>query len=153
GEPAHARDITAGPIEATYVALLNRIAASREHNGNGLGCRHGSQYRSTTSGRGDHVDPAAGQISRKGRQSIVLVVCNTVLDRRVAGLDIAGFTQAASERGGEVRPVISAERVQEPNHAWPAAARARRVATQPRRRAWLRIFVVRYGLPCDPPVG
>src|SRR5262252_6148578 len=24
---------------------------------------------------------------------------------------------------------------------------------QPRRRVWIRIFVVRYGLPCDPPVG
>ncbi len=24
---------------------------------------------------------------------------------------------------------------------------------EPRRRAWLRIFVVRCGLPCDPPVG
>src|SRR5215470_11322289 len=29
-----------------------------------------------------------------------------------------------------------------------------RAATPPRRRAaWLRIFVVRCGLPCDPPVG
>jgi len=34
-----------------------------------------------------------------------------------------------------------------------AAARALRAATPPRRRAWLRIFVVRCGLPCDPPVG
>src|SRR5262245_54662688 len=35
-----------------------------------------------------------------------------------------------------------------------AAARAPRAATRPqRRRAWLRIFVVRCGLPCDPPVG
>src|SRR5262249_51198920 len=34
------------------------------------------------------------------------------------------------------------------------AARAPRAATQPlRRRAWLKIFVVRCGLPCDPPVG
>src|SRR6516165_9873958 len=32
-------------------------------------------------------------------------------------------------------------------------ARAPRAATPPRRRAWLRIFVVRCGLPCDPPVG
>src|SRR5262245_47949265 len=29
----------------------------------------------------------------------------------------------------------------------------RRAATPPRRRAWLRIFVVRCGLPCDPPGG
>src|SRR5262247_2954968 len=35
-----------------------------------------------------------------------------------------------------------------------AAARAPRAAKRPqRRRAWLRIFVVRCGLPCDPPVG
>src|SRR5215813_14153563 len=35
-----------------------------------------------------------------------------------------------------------------------AAAPAPRAAmTPPRRRAWLRVFVVRYGLPCDPPVG
>src|SRR6516165_5244831 len=33
-------------------------------------------------------------------------------------------------------------------------ARARRAAKPPRRRAaWLRIFVVRCSLPCDPPVG
>src|SRR5262249_18883591 len=33
------------------------------------------------------------------------------------------------------------------------AARAPRAATPPRRRASLRIFVVRCSLPCDPPVG
>src|SRR5262249_30744283 len=35
----------------------------------------------------------------------------------------------------------------------PAAARAPRVATQPRRRAQPRMFVVGCSLPCDPPVG
>jgi hypothetical protein len=35
----------------------------------------------------------------------------------------------------------------------PAAAPAPRAATPPRRQASLRIFVVRGGLPCDPPVG
>src|SRR5215813_14208626 len=35
-----------------------------------------------------------------------------------------------------------------------AAARVPPVATRlPRRRAWLRIFVVRCSLPCDPPLG
>src|SRR5262249_9174423 len=40
-------------------------------------------------------------------------------------------------------------------HAAPArpAAHAPRAATPPPRRAWLRIFVVRCSLPCDPPVG
>jgi hypothetical protein len=38
--------------------------------------------------------------------------------------------------------------------ASPPAARAPRAATPPqRRRAWLRNFVVRCSLPCDPPVG
>src|SRR5262249_16614020 len=37
--------------------------------------------------------------------------------------------------------------------ASPTPARAPRAATPPRRRAWLRIFVVRCSLPCDPPVG
>src|SRR5262249_10252834 len=37
--------------------------------------------------------------------------------------------------------------------ASPPAARASRAATPPRRRAWLRIFVVGCSLPCDPPVG
>src|SRR5262249_35949654 len=113
-------------------AVLDWIASSGEHKGNGLGCRHGSQSRSTASGRGDHVDLAAGQISRKGRQSIVLVFCKTVFDRRVAGLDISGFTQAASERGGEVGRIISAERVQEPNRRHGRLLRARR--ERPRRR-------------------
>src|SRR5262245_19647031 len=34
-----------------------------------------------------------------------------------------------------------------------SCTRTPRPATPLRRRAWLRIFVVRYGLPCDPPVG
>src|SRR6516164_515519 len=45
-------------------------------------------------------------------------------------------------RGGGTRPP-----------ALPPAAHAPRAATRPRCRAWLRIFVVRCGLPCDPPLG
>src|SRR5436305_7652292 len=35
----------------------------------------------------------------------------------------------------------------------PPAARVPRAARRLPRQAWLRIFVVRCGLPCDPPVG
>src|SRR5262249_17920796 len=56
-EPAHSRDIAARPVEATDIALLDGVATSGEHNGNGLGRRHGSQYRSATSCRGDHGHP------------------------------------------------------------------------------------------------
>src|SRR5262249_59653542 len=46
----------------------------------------------------------------------MLVFCETVFDRHVAAVGITGFTQAATERGGEIGPVILTERVQEPDH-------------------------------------
>ena len=53
-------------------------------------------------------------------------------------------------------PIVQATRCRQTQPpASPTAARAPRAATQlPRRRqAWLRIFAVRCGLPCDPPIG
>src|SRR5262249_19303896 len=81
--------------------------------------------------RGDHMDLAADQIGRKRRQSIMLVFCETVFDRHIAAVDITGFTQAATERGREIGPVILTERVQEPDHRHRWLLRARRAA--PRR--------------------
>jgi hypothetical protein len=46
----------------------------------------------------------------------VLVFSKAVFDRHVAAVDIAGFTQAAAERGREVGAVILPQRVQEPDH-------------------------------------
>jgi hypothetical protein len=46
----------------------------------------------------------------------MLVFCKTVFNRHVAAVDIAGFAQAATERSGEVGPVILAKRIQEPDH-------------------------------------
>jgi len=126
GEEAHARDIATRPIEAGNVALLDRVASAREHNRNGLCRRHGCQYRSAASGRGDHVDLAADQIGRQGGQSIVLVLCKTGFNYHVAAVDIARFTQAAAERGLDVEPVIFAERVQEADHRHCGLLRTRR---------------------------
>src|SRR5262249_41686771 len=65
-------------------------------------------------------------IGRKRRQSIMLVFCETVFDRHVAAVDITGFTQAATERGREIGPVILTERVQEPDHGHRRLLRTRR---------------------------
>src|SRR6516165_4145861 len=94
-----------GPVQATHVALPDRVSARREYDGNSPGRRRGSQYRSATSCRGDHGHLAADQIGRKGRQSIVLIFCKTVFDCDVAAIDIAGFTQTAAEGRLEIRPV------------------------------------------------
>src|SRR5262249_11694421 len=59
-------------------------------------------------------------------------------------------------RGPEIpdRPPLRARARRRAAPAPLAVARAQRAATrQPRRRAWPRIFVVRCGFPCDPPVG
>jgi hypothetical protein len=62
-------------------------------------------------------------------------------------------TFAEPRRHGEGRHSLSKGDGRPSPDAPRPAARAPRAATQPRRRAWLRIFVVRCGLPCDPPVG
>src|SRR5262249_60608349 len=98
-EPAPARYVAARPVEARDVAHLDRVPGSREHDRNVFGRRHGGHYRSATSRRGDHVDLAADQISRQGRQAIEPVLRKTVLDGYVAAIDIAGFAQAAAEGG------------------------------------------------------
>src|SRR5262245_34164301 len=56
----------------------------------------------------------------------MLVFCETVFDRHIAAVDITGFTQAATERGREIGPVILTERVQEPDHRHRRLLRARR---------------------------
>jgi hypothetical protein len=105
-EPAHSGDIAARPVEAGDIALTHRIAAGREHDGNCF-CRcHGSHCRSAASGRGDHGDPAAHKISRKRRQSILVVLGKAVFDRNIASFDIARFTQATAERCRKMRAVI-----------------------------------------------
>src|SRR5262245_59254643 len=78
------------------------------------------------------MDLAADQIGRKRRQSIMLVFCETVFDRHIAAVDITGFTQAATERGREIGPVILTERVQEPDRRHRRLLCARR--NRPRHR-------------------
>jgi hypothetical protein len=57
----------------------------------------------------------------------------------------------AQREAGEMAKVIEAEAEVVPS--LPAARAPRAATPQPCRRAWLRIFVVRCSLPCDPRVG
>ena len=123
-----------GRLRLRHVALLDWVAARREHNRNGLGRRHGSQYRSATSCRGDHGYLAADQVGRKGRQSIVLIFGKTGFDRDVAAIDIAGFTQATAEGGRRLGRSFAVGCSGTRAPALPAVARAPRVATRPSRR-------------------
>src|SRR5262245_48501611 len=65
----------------------------------------------------------------------MLVFCETVFDRHIAAVDITGFTQAATERGREIGPVILTERVQEPDHRHRRLLRARRERPRDRHAA------------------
>src|SRR5262249_30078979 len=102
-EPAHSGDIAARPVEAGYVALLDRVAACREHDWDRGGRGLSSPDRSAPSGRDNHGHVAFDQIGRKCRQSIVLVFRETILDHHVAACDVAGFIQAAAESLRESR--------------------------------------------------
>src|SRR5262249_1438495 len=110
-EPTDARDVAARPVEARDVAHLDRVPGSREHDRNVSGRRHSGQYRSATSRRDAHVNLAADQIGHTVRQAIEPILRKTVLDRHIAAIDIAGFTQAAPEAGRKTGPVVLPETV------------------------------------------
>jgi hypothetical protein len=87
---------------------------------------------------------------------------------RIAAGDAYSPTIATTNKSADREIAPSRLRLNPPSSATPTratrslntrsparavAARAASGQRQPHRRAWLRIFVVRCGLPCDPPVG
>src|SRR5262249_11507823 len=96
------------------------------------------------------------ELGRDLRGALCASLRPAILDRNGATLDPTAFAQSLHKSSN---PFAQAESVLvNPKSRWsgasPPVARAPRAATRPqRRRAWLRIFVVRYGVPCDPPVG
>ena len=84
----------------------------------------------------DHGHLAADQLGRQRRQPIVLTFRPAIFDRDILALDITGFAQTLAERGNEVARLRPRTRREKPDRpASPAAARAPRAATPPRRRA------------------
>src|SRR5262245_8941262 len=112
GDPG---DVAARPVEASDVALLDRVTTIGKHNGNCRACDLGGQNRIATSGRSNHYRFAINQIGRERRQSIRLVFCKTVFDRYVSGFEVTVFTQAAAERVSQVGPVRLAQAGQVPD--------------------------------------
>src|SRR5262249_26608589 len=91
------------------------------------------------------------QIGRQSGKPLVLIPGEAIFDSYVLILDKACVFETLTERDQQLcrRPPL---RSAPQSPALPAAARAPRAATRPprRRAAWLRIFVVRRSLPCDP---
>src|SRR5271169_2491454 len=82
----------------------------------------------------DHRHTAADEIGCERRQTIILVLRITILDRDVTVLDIAGFLQALEDRNGDVPVVIiSGLGAEESDHRRRRLLRPRH--HRPRRRA------------------
>jgi hypothetical protein len=88
------REVAARTVEAGDEADLDRVGADPKNDRDRLGRRLGGQC-SWRGARNDDGRLTAHQIGGQGEQSIVAAFRPSVLDRHVAALDIAGFSQAA----------------------------------------------------------
>src|SRR5262249_39960656 len=95
-------DVTARSVEADDEASLYRIDSDLEHNRNCRGRSFGSESRGYAARCRDDVHRPAYEISRQLRQPTVFAVCPAVLDRHVAALDIAGFSEPFPESNYEL---------------------------------------------------
>ena len=116
GEERHSGDIAARPAEAGDQAELDRIATEHQHDryrrGRGL-CR---QCRRKAAACDDRGHLTSDQICRQFRQSIVFIIPPAVFDGDVLALDVAGFFQALSECGRDVRIRIRRASMHEPDN-------------------------------------
>jgi hypothetical protein len=87
----------AGLIQAGDKSSVDWVFSCQEDNRNTRGgflCR-----QPPWAIRSDYSHSATNEIGRQGRQPIVLIVREAVLDRHVLALDIARFLQAPPPRG------------------------------------------------------
>src|SRR5262249_53460021 len=102
----------------------------------------------------DHITFEPNELACDLGVAFVATLSPAILDRDVAGLDPAEFAQPLHKGGSPLAIDCGRSRAQEPDDRQLARLLRSRAATpQPRRRAWLRIFVVRCSLPCDPRFG
>jgi hypothetical protein len=73
---------------------------------------------------------ARHEIGRERRQLTQLIICPAEFDRHVGALDVAGFSEALTERSHEVPIRSERPRVEKPDHWHGGLLRARR--EQPR---------------------
>jgi hypothetical protein len=85
-----------------------------------------SQRRRRAGARHNHVHASQNQVSRQGRQAIVLAVRPAILDGNVSVLGIAGAAQAFAKRAQNVVIQGSRGAAEEPDHRHAQLLRARR---------------------------
>jgi hypothetical protein len=84
------RDVAARPVQADDKPGADGILAHREDNRN---CRGGGFRRKRSAAIGiDHGHPAADQVGRQFRHSIVVTLCPAVFDTDIAVLDKPSVT-------------------------------------------------------------
>jgi hypothetical protein len=96
----HSGEVAPRSVQAGNETDLNRIGASNEDNGNRRGCSPCCYRRLAV--RGNHGYPAANQIGRQSRKTIVVTSRPAIFDRHGLVLDIAGLAQAVAKRGQKV---------------------------------------------------
>jgi len=117
------------------MTLRLRIHRNRKHNRNRRS--HLLCGRHRASHRNDDIDLEPDELGRDIGVTFAMFFRPAIFDRDCPPLAVQPSSRSRCTKA-----------------ALPAAERAPRAATPlPRRRAWPRIFVVRCGLPSDPPVG
>src|SRR5262249_41913774 len=124
-EKVDPRQVAARPGEAGDKTEPDRVLGGNKGDRDRRGCRLGSGRRSGRA-RGDYSDPPANQFGRQFRQSIVLVLGETVDDCYVLALHIADVFEAQAECTQTVRHRVRRSGVQEPYHRHRRLLPARR---------------------------
>ena len=125
-QEGRARDVAARPVEACDKAEPHRIGPDREHDRNACRRRLGGEWRSGALDPNDRGHWFADQIDRQRRQPVELPLCEAVLHREVAALDVARFIEALPNRGEQAR--VTARAAEQADH------RHRRLRTGHERR-------------------
>jgi hypothetical protein len=110
-----------------------QIVGDIEDDGDRRGRGPGRLRRQRTAGGDDNCHSTENQLRCQRRQSIVLIVGPTVLDRDVFALDIASILEALAQRAHRLRIRFGRLRVQESDHRHRRLLRACR--ERPSRRA------------------
>src|SRR5262245_19962422 len=111
------RHVAAGPGEADNKTKLDRILARDEYDRHRRCCRFGNDGH-LFAGRCDHCDLAANQIGRHLRKPIVLIFGESVDNRDILALDIAGLFQTLAKSAQAFRDGIRRSRIEETNHRY-----------------------------------
>src|SRR5262249_23171445 len=78
--------------------------------------RLGCQGWSVSSCRDDHGNPPTNQVGRERWQSVHLIICPAVFDRRVRTLDVASLFEALANWAIALRESVRRSRVKDPDN-------------------------------------